>query len=43
MVINFTSSKESNELRTMYLKSNNTEIMIDYETDEIIEEFFESL
>ena len=37
------SSKDSNETRTMPTKSDNIEIMIGNETDEIIEELFESL
>ena len=41
--INFMSSKNSNETRTMHSKSNNTEILIGNETDEIIEERFDSL
>ena len=44
MTINFISSKDSDETRTtLYTKSNNIEIMIDSETDEIVEELFESL
>ena len=43
MAINFISSKDSNEIRTMHTKSNNVEIMMGSETDEIIEELFESL
>ena len=43
MVINFISSKDSDEIRTMHTKSNNIEIMMDNETDEIIEELFKSL
>ena len=42
-VINFMSSKDSNETHTMYLKRDNIEILIGNETDEIIEELFESL
>ena len=42
MAINFISSKDSDEIRTMHAKSNNTEIMIGSETDEIIEELFKS-
>ena len=42
MAINFISSKDSNEARTMHTKSNNVEIMMGSETDEIIEELFES-
>ena len=40
MAINFISSKDSDETRTMHTKSNNVEIMIGSETDEIIEDFF---
>ena len=43
IAINFMSSKDSNETRTMPTKSDNIEIMIGNETDEIIEELFESL
>ena len=44
MAINFISSKEdSDETRTMHTKSNNIEIMMVSETDEIIEELFKSL
>ena len=43
MVINFISSKDSDEIRAMHKKSNNIEIMMGNETDKIIEEFFESL
>ena len=44
MAINFISSKaDSNETRTMHAKSDNIEIMIGSETDEIIEEPFKSL
>ena len=35
--INFFSSKDSEEIRTMHNKSNNIEILIGNETDEIIE------
>ena len=42
MAINFISSKDSDETRTMHTKSNNVEIMMDSETDEIIEELFKS-
>ena len=42
MVINFVSSKDSDEICIMRTKSNNIEIMMDNETDEIIE-LFESL
>ena len=37
--INFFSSKDSNETRTMHSKSDNIEIMIGNETYKIIEEF----
>ena len=40
---NFIPSKDSDEIRTMHTKSNNIEIMIGNERDEIIEELFESL
>ena len=43
MTINFFSSKDSEEIRTMHSKSDNVEIMIGSETKEIIEELFESL
>ena len=41
--INFISSKDSNETRTMHTKSDNIEIIIGSETGEIIKELFESL
>ena len=40
MAINFISSKDSNETRTMHTKSSNAEIMMGSETDEIIEIIF---
>ena len=40
--INFISSKDSDDTRTVHAKSNNVEIMMDSETDEIIEELFKS-
>ena len=43
MTINFFSSKDSEEIRTMHSKSDNVEIMIGSETKEIIEELSESL
>ena len=43
MTINFMSSKDSDETCTRHTKSNNMEIMIGNETDEIIRELFESL
>ena len=42
MAINFISSKDSDETRTMHTKSNNVEIMIGSETNEIIKDLFES-
>ena len=43
MIINFISSKDSDEIRTMHTKSNNIEIMMGNEAVEIIDELFESL
>ena len=43
MAINFISSKDFDETRTMHTKSDNIEIMMGSETDEIIEEIFQSL
>ena len=43
MEINFFSSKVSEETHTISTKSDNIEIMMSNETDEIIEEIFESL
>ena len=43
ILINFVSSKYSDETRTMDTKNDNIEIMMGSETDEIIEELFESL
>ena len=42
MGINFISSKDSDETCTMLTKSNNVGIIVGSETDEIIEELFES-
>ena len=42
MTINFISSKDFDEARTMHTKSNNVEIMMVSETDEIIDNLFES-
>ena len=42
MAINFISSKVSDETRTMHTQSNNVEIMMGSETNEIIVELFES-
>ena len=41
MAINFISSKDSDETRTTHAKSNNVEIMMGSETDEITEDLFE--
>ena len=42
MAINFISSKDSDETRTMHTKSNDVEIIIGSETNEIIMELFKS-
>ena len=42
MAINFISSKNSDETRTMHTRSNNVEIMVGRETNEIIKHLFES-
>ena len=42
MVIKFFSSKDSEEPRTMYNKSNSIEVMIGSEIDEITEDLFVS-
>ena len=42
MAINFISSKDSDETQTMHTKSNNVEILIGSNTDEIIKDLFES-
>ena len=42
MAINFISSKDSDKTRTMNTKSNNVKIMMGSETDEIIEDLFQS-
>ena len=43
METNFISSEDSDETRIMQSKSDNIEIMMGSETDEIIEELFKSL
>ena len=43
MSINFISSKDSDKTRNMHTKSNNIELMVGSETDEIIKELFKSL
>ena len=42
MVINFFSAKDSEVNRTMYSPSDNIEVIIGIETDEIIEDHFDS-
>ena len=42
MAINFISSKDSDETRTMHTRRNNVEIMVGIETNEIIMNLFES-
>ena len=42
MAISFIASKDSDETRTMHTKSNDVEIMMGSETDDIVEDFFES-
>ena len=43
MRINFISSLDTGEIRTMHSKSDNIEIMMGIETDDIVNELFESL
>ena len=43
MSINFISSKDSDEIRNMHTKSDNIEIMMGSETDDITDELFEFL
>ena len=43
MEIQFFTSEDSNETRTMHTRSDDIEIMMGNEKDEIIEELFESL
>ena len=43
MSINFISSKDSGETSNMHTKSDSIEIMVSSETDDIIDELFESL
>ena len=42
MLINFISSKDSKETRTMHTNSGNIKIMMSSETDNIIDELFKS-
>ena len=41
MSLNFVSSKDSNEVRTMYTKSDNVDVLISNTTDDIIKQPFE--
>ena len=43
MLINFISSKDSKETRTMQTNSGNIKVMMSSETDNIIDELFKSL
>ena len=43
VIINFISSKDSDEIYTIHAKSNNMEFMMGNGTDEIIKKLFESL
>ena len=43
MAINFISSKDSNETRSMHTKIDNIETIIGNEADEIIKKLFESI
>ena len=43
IAINFRSSKDNDKMSVIHSLSDNTEIMIDDETDKIINELFESL
>ena len=42
MSINFISLKDSNEVRTMYRKSDNVDIMAGVDTNDVVEELFKS-
>ena len=43
MEINFVSSKDSDEIRIMYTKSGNTDVLMGSETSDIVKEHFQSL
>ena len=43
IAINFISSKDSDEVLTTHIESDNIEIMVGSETDEIMEEILETL
>ena len=42
MSINFISLKDSNEVRTMYTKSDNVDIMTGVDINDVVEELFKS-
>ena len=42
MSINFIPLKDSNEVRAIYTKSNNVDIMTSVDTDDVVEELFKS-
>ena len=42
MSINFISLKDSNEVRTMYTKNDNVDIMTGVDTNDVVEELFKS-
>ena len=42
MSINFISLKDSNEVRTMYTKNDNVDIMTGVDTNNVVEELFKS-
>ena len=42
MSINFISLKDSNEVRTMYTKSDNVDILTGVDTNDVVEELFKS-
>ena len=42
MSLNFTSLKDSNEVRTMHTKSDNADIMTNVDTNDVVEELFKS-
>ena len=43
MSINFISLKDSNEVRTMYTKSDNVDIMTGVDTNDVVEELFKKV
>ena len=42
MSVNFISSKDCNEVRTMYTKSDNVDVMTGVDINDVIEEHFKS-